>query len=203
MPALRALSCTGAGAAGAAAGGGCVWNSCGIHVVPGHGQAGGEDRLCHGRDSRAGLRDPAVHAEGRWVKGCALTEGLSSCPGPVWRAGQGQRAGGTTAVRLTNGSIAACFPSPVLTTVEGIIDRAIAGLEQDQPVRRVRRCDGGGSSGTPARQMPVLAPCSWKRYGLSVCAGASTACAVRPTRVLFRRRQTKGWHRKSRSSSGG
>lgn len=47
-------------------------------------------------------------------------------------------------------------PSPVLTTIEGIIDRAVAGLEQDQPVRRVRCCERGSSSGTPERQTLVL-----------------------------------------------
>lgn len=31
----------------------------------------------------------------------------------------------------------AFFLPLVLTTIEGIIDRAIAGLEQDQPVRKV------------------------------------------------------------------
>lgn len=30
------------------------------------------------------------------------------------------------------------LPWQVLTTIEGIIDRAVAGLEQDQPARRVR-----------------------------------------------------------------
>lgn len=30
------------------------------------------------------------------------------------------------------------LPCQVLTTIEGIIDRAVAGLEQDQPARRVR-----------------------------------------------------------------
>lgn len=33
----------------------------------------------------------------------------------------------------------------VLTTIEGIIDRAVAGLEQDQPTRRVRAGEGNSS----------------------------------------------------------
>lgn len=33
----------------------------------------------------------------------------------------------------------------VLTTIEGIIDRAVAGLEQDQPARRVRAGEGNSS----------------------------------------------------------
>lgn len=50
--------------------------------------------------------------------------------------------------------------SAVLTTIEGIIDRAVAGLEQDQPVRRVRCWAVGGSAGAAAASFMLcpLAP---------------------------------------------
>lgn len=48
------------------------------------------------------------------------------------------------------------IPCPVLTTIEGIIDRAVAGLEQDQPARRVRGWEGEG------------APQGWKTLGISI-----------------------------------
>lgn len=42
-----------------------------------------------------------------------------------------------------NGAITSVSVCPqVLTTIEGIIDRAVAGLEQDQPTRRVRGWKG-------------------------------------------------------------
>lgn len=44
---------------------------------------------------------------------------------------------------LTGAVASVLFPFPVLTTIEGIIDRAVAGLEQDQPLRRVRCCGAG------------------------------------------------------------
>lgn len=48
---------------------------------------------------------------------------------------------------VLNAADASVFsPFQVLTTIEGIIDRAVAGLEQDQPVRWVRCCERGISS---------------------------------------------------------
>lgn len=55
-----------------------------------------------------------------------------------------------------SGAITSVFvPSLVLTTIEGIIDRAVAGLEQDQPARRVRCCEGETPQG-------------WKMLGMSI-----------------------------------
>lgn len=50
-------------------------------------------------------------------------------------------------------------PFQVLTTIEGIIDRAVMGLEQDQPVRWVSCCGTGIPSGiwyTLALLLPYL-----------------------------------------------
>lgn len=45
-----------------------------------------------------------------------------------------------------HGVVSSVFlPCQVLTTIEGIIDRAVAGLEQDQPARRVRAGEGNSS----------------------------------------------------------
>lgn len=54
------------------------------------------------------------------------------------------------------------LPCQVLTTIEGIIDRAVAGLEQDQPARRVRL-----ERGTPQgwAVLGVSVPCPWCTQG--------------------------------------
>ena len=76
---------------------------------------------------------------------------------------------------LTVPSLLFFSPSQVLTTIEGIIDRAVAGLEQDQPVRRVRCCERGSSSGTPEWQTLVL---SASHAGDGKSVTGSVVCAV-------------------------
>lgn len=50
----------------------------------------------------------------------------------------------------------------MLTTIEGIIDRAVAGLEQDQPARRVRGWEG--KWGWEVLGIPF--PACWSHTGL-------------------------------------
>lgn len=57
-----------------------------------------------------------------------------------------------------------CVPSQVLTTIEGIIDRAVAGLEQDQPARRVRDRKGqllGMENARDAHSLPGTVTQGW------------------------------------------
>lgn len=57
------------------------------------------------------------------------------------------------------------FPCQVLTTIEGIIDRAVAGLEQDQPARRVRGQKGEAPQGWQMLGMSIPCPVVSHRAG--------------------------------------
>lgn len=164
----------------------------------GYEQGGGEDRLCLRAHPRAGLRDPGLLAERRWVRGRPPLR----CPP------QGQQHRGA----LSAAPAPLFSPFPVLTTIEGIIDRAVMGLEQDQPARWVRCCGTGISSGiwytlTLLPCLLALHPSNLQCYGLwfvlLTALSSAPGCPQHRSQTClpFRRQQTKRWQVKSMSSS--